>query len=260
MEDIKKVIADRLDVLMAEAEKHGKNQKQISIETGIPSNSLSQYHNGSREIKPYNLIKLAKYFNVSTDYLLGLTDTKSTNLDVQEICKQTYLSEETLKTICLIAFIDGKKTYFDDFIKADDDCGKMFERFANFHHHLLFYLNQLFEKRDIFIEFLKLYAELSFRAAGRRCDAIDAQKFEMQLIFYKMNEETYANDASWDRFRLSQEVLKFLDAVEYPDTIQSEINSVVPNFNTLPKEALGLLEASGYFERHPELRPTKHLE
>ena len=32
MEDIKKVIADRIDILMAEAEKHGKNQKQIELQ------------------------------------------------------------------------------------------------------------------------------------------------------------------------------------------------------------------------------------
>ena len=51
MEDIKKVVADRLDILMTEAEKQGKNQKQISAETDVPSNSLSQYHNGSREIR-----------------------------------------------------------------------------------------------------------------------------------------------------------------------------------------------------------------
>lgn len=260
MEDVKKIIADRLDILMAEAERHGKNQKQISIETDIPSNSLSQYHNGSREIKAYNLIKLAKYFNVSTDYLLGLTNIKSANLDVQQICNQTYLSEETLKTICLVAFIDGKKTSFDNFIKEDEDCYKTIEKFSDFDHDLLYYLNQLFENRDLFIEFLALYAELSYRAGGRRNDAIDALKNEMLLFYYKLHEEDYKNAASWDRFRLSQEVLKFLDAVEYPNTMQGDINTAALNFDTLPKQDISLLEASGYFKRHPELRPQSSPE
>ena len=85
--DIKTTVARRLDILMMEAEKKGIKQKQISIETGIPSNTFSQYHNEKREIKADNLVKLARYFNVSTDYLLGLTDVKSPNINVQQVCQ-----------------------------------------------------------------------------------------------------------------------------------------------------------------------------
>lgn len=256
MENIKKVIADRLDILMVEAEKHGKNQKQISIETDIPSNSLSQYHNGSREIRAYNLIKLAKYFNVSTDYLLGLTDVKSTSLDVQQICKLIWLSEEALKTICLFAFIDGKATCFEEAIKRDDKCCETNDRFANFDHSLLYYFNQLLENRDLFIDFLRLYSELSFQAQKRHENSTLMRLPEMSgLNFYqKANEEA----ASRDRFRLSQEVIKFLDAVEYPDATQDGKCSTVHNFDDLSKKNVDFLESIGYFDRRPELRPKKH--
>lgn len=36
--------------------------------------SISRYINGITEPDLFNLIKIAKYFNVSTDYLLGLSD------------------------------------------------------------------------------------------------------------------------------------------------------------------------------------------
>ena len=256
MEDIKKVIADRLDILMTEAEKQGKNQKQLSAETEVPSNSLSQYHNGSREIRAYNLIKLAKYFNVSTDYLLGLTDIKSTSLDVQQICKLTGLSEGALKTICLIAFIDGKTTCFDDVIKNDNKCCETNARFAKFGYGLLDHFNELLENRDLFIDFLRLYSELSFRARERHEYTCLMQLPEMvNLNFYqKTNEEA----ASRDRFRLSQEVIKFLDAVEYPNTAQDGKCTTVQNFDGLSKKDIDFLESTGYFEKHPELRPKKY--
>ncbi len=36
----------------------------------------SKYENGIREIPVHHLITLAKYYHVSVDYLLGLTDRK----------------------------------------------------------------------------------------------------------------------------------------------------------------------------------------
>ncbi|MBQ2757991.1 MAG: helix-turn-helix transcriptional regulator [Clostridia bacterium] len=42
----------------------------------IKQNTYSQYENGQRQLPIPLLIKLAKYYNVSTDYILGLTDRK----------------------------------------------------------------------------------------------------------------------------------------------------------------------------------------
>jgi len=36
--------------------------------------SINNWENGTHDIKSEYLIRLAKFFNVSTDYLLGLTD------------------------------------------------------------------------------------------------------------------------------------------------------------------------------------------
>lgn len=38
--------------------------------------TYSQYENGQRQIPIDVLVKLARYYGVSTDYLLGLTDDK----------------------------------------------------------------------------------------------------------------------------------------------------------------------------------------
>lgn len=52
-------------------------QKQIADYLHIKQNTYSQYENGHRQIPVDCLIALAKYYNTSTDYLLGLTDKKT---------------------------------------------------------------------------------------------------------------------------------------------------------------------------------------
>lgn len=52
-------------------------QSEIASYLHIKQNTYSQYENGQRQLPVDVLIALAKYYNVSTDYILGLTDTKS---------------------------------------------------------------------------------------------------------------------------------------------------------------------------------------
>ncbi len=49
-------------------------QKEIADYLHIKQNTYSQYENGQRQLPIDVLIKLAKYFHVSTDYILELTD------------------------------------------------------------------------------------------------------------------------------------------------------------------------------------------
>lgn len=51
-------------------------QKDIAEYLHIKQNTYSQYENGQRQLPTDVLIRLAKYYNVSTDYLLGLTNIK----------------------------------------------------------------------------------------------------------------------------------------------------------------------------------------
>lgn len=52
----------------------GTTQQQLSKVLNIKQNTYSQYENGSRQIPIDILIKLAKYYEVSVDYVLNLTD------------------------------------------------------------------------------------------------------------------------------------------------------------------------------------------
>jgi transcriptional regulator with XRE-family HTH domain len=49
-------------------------QREVADHLHIRQNTYSQYENGQRGLPIDTLIKLAGYFGVSTDYILGLTD------------------------------------------------------------------------------------------------------------------------------------------------------------------------------------------
>ena len=51
-----------------------KTQKQIANYLHLNREVYRRYEKGEREIPVWAVIKLADYYRVSTDYLLGLTD------------------------------------------------------------------------------------------------------------------------------------------------------------------------------------------
>ena len=51
-------------------------QKQISLILNCTQQTYSRYETGEITIDINNLIKLAEFYNTSTDYLLGLTNEK----------------------------------------------------------------------------------------------------------------------------------------------------------------------------------------
>ena len=51
-------------------------QKEVAEYLHIKQNTYSQYENGQRQLPIDILVKLATFYNVSTDYILELTDKR----------------------------------------------------------------------------------------------------------------------------------------------------------------------------------------
>ena len=68
--------------------------EELSAETGISKSSLGKYESDDyKDISPFNLVKLAQFYGVSTDYLLGLTEQKNhPNAEIHEL----HLSDDML--------------------------------------------------------------------------------------------------------------------------------------------------------------------
>lgn len=109
----------------------GITQSQLANETKVPQSAISEYINGrqggkeSRAPDCAAIIALAKYFSVSTDYLLGLSDIKTPNLNAHEIHRMTGLTEENITSLinhgpygpnCYPDLMDGFKKLINDLI------------------------------------------------------------------------------------------------------------------------------------------------
>ena len=63
--------SERLKELRTEK---GITQDMLAQATGLSQSALANWENGKRSPTATAIITLAKYFNVTTDYLLGMTD------------------------------------------------------------------------------------------------------------------------------------------------------------------------------------------
>lgn len=58
-------------------EERNLTSKDVEVGAGLANSSLSQWKKGKGKPSLENIIKVASYFNVSTDYLLCLSDEKN---------------------------------------------------------------------------------------------------------------------------------------------------------------------------------------
>lgn len=82
----------------------GLTREQIALKLGIDTSTVTKYYNGDRKLTIEAIKRFSSSFNVSTDYLLGLTDVKSTDIDISSICNYTGLTEEALFFLSDVAF------------------------------------------------------------------------------------------------------------------------------------------------------------
>ena len=87
-------------------------QSNLSKATGIARQTVSMYYNGQTIPTADKLRQIAEYFGVSADYLLGLTDIKSTDTEIQAVCDYTGLKETAVH--CLHQYLNSETSAFDD--------------------------------------------------------------------------------------------------------------------------------------------------
>ena len=97
--------AERLKLLYFNS---GETQEQAAIRFGVSRQGFGNWLNGRTQPDYDALCKLAEYYNVSTDYLLGRTDVKTPDTELKTVCEVTNLSESAVNRI--IEF-SSKKSY-----------------------------------------------------------------------------------------------------------------------------------------------------
>lgn len=89
-------------------------QKDVAEKIGVSERSYCTYENGTRDPSTETVIKMADFFNVSTDYLLGVSNVPSVNREepnLQGLLAKIFfeISDETRAE-----FVGLLKKYIDD--------------------------------------------------------------------------------------------------------------------------------------------------
>lgn len=88
-----KVFSKRLAALMKE---RNITQEELAHELGIKRQTVSLYKNGQSTPDAAQLKNIATFFDVSADWLLGLTNTRSQDIDIRRICEKIGLKEQVI--------------------------------------------------------------------------------------------------------------------------------------------------------------------
>lgn len=156
-----------------------------------------------------DLITLKKHFNISTDYLLGLTDIMTSDIDIKTMCEYTGLSESAIAVLHKtrphnfgLATIDIRDKYTneclfqglvtDEHIKQlnyliEDEC--FFDFLAQIYNHSLYELKIALKNREIESDPMQKnipYLQSKYLDFYELTDSRDLSLFKLQQIFTKI--------------------------------------------------------------------------
>jgi len=98
------ILAERIGKLRAGV---GESQQNLADKIGVKRETVKFWESGDRQIKGADITKLAEHFNVSADYLLGLSDVPTNDKDFAFVCNYTGLSERAVGMLELVQKLPG---------------------------------------------------------------------------------------------------------------------------------------------------------
>ncbi len=181
----------RLRLLLEEGKPNGVTQETLAQFVGVKRQSISQWQYGITSPDVNYLIKIANYFNVSADYLLGRIDVKAPEIDNMAIHKKIGLSEEAITNLKNI-LSDGmgawpKSKYVNLFLSHKE----LFVWFLNISECMAFTENynavESYKKGDYHTK----YEELQTKAREMgNCEIIDERHYQDYLLFKSQHHFT----------------------------------------------------------------------
>lgn len=78
---------------------NSETQQQLADALGVSRSFVKSWENNERPIRSDDLIMLARHYGVSADYILGLSEAKSPDLDIQTAVKITGLNDAAIANL-----------------------------------------------------------------------------------------------------------------------------------------------------------------
>ncbi|WP_449463659.1 helix-turn-helix domain-containing protein [Streptococcus suis] len=122
------MLGTRLQTLRVD---NGKNKEELSIYLNMTVDAYSRYETGKRQPSVDNLVKLAIFYGVSLDYLLGRDDIEIPVFDRESVVSYRDLVELGVNPKLahgIVAQIDSSKPFEERIRRSVDDKTKFVTR------------------------------------------------------------------------------------------------------------------------------------
>lgn len=73
--------------------------EEVGKAIGVSREIINHWEHGTRQIKAAHVAALAKFYDVTADYILGLDKNKTSSIEVKEICNYTGLPVDIVETL-----------------------------------------------------------------------------------------------------------------------------------------------------------------
>lgn len=91
-----KLVGERIGLLRSA---RNETQEQLGEAVGVTREVVQHWERASRNVKAAHIAKLARHFDTSADYILGLREYKTLDVSVGVACDVTGLSQKAVETL-----------------------------------------------------------------------------------------------------------------------------------------------------------------
>lgn len=176
------------------------SQKALAERLGITQAALSNYEKGTRQPSIDQLVSIAKGFNTSVDYLLGISNVETLDDDVKAISNYTGLSDDAIEDLSNINTICQFNKFPFDF----------FNSVIKFLYSNSYTIIDYFDNLSEFNKLFNLYSDENILyISSDKLDKIDS---DMEHYFNRLMVYKYRLSKSFDRL-LDDENVNFFDNI-----------------------------------------------
>lgn len=191
--ELSKIIGERINTLLA---KNDFKQKDLSDWTGIkPENTISYFCSGKRIPNTSQLKKIAEFFNTTTDYLLGLSDSPSNEVEFIKLTELTGLCDEAIEQL----WEEYEGGWRGDNIQANEIMNKLVEEgvlgslvreMTNYADYLTSHINYLTEIYQSAKKQYEKYALQSLKQMSKRENGVVVSDEARNLSLVAIDDES----------------------------------------------------------------------
>lgn len=170
------------------------SQKKMAEYLNIAQNTYSQYENGTRQMPIHILIEICRYFNVSSDYILGLSDTKSASTLSVPQYHPSYTQEDNLS---LYNYIENasEKQLSDDIIWSANNLYSDNQK-EKIKEVLIELIHEIVARYQTYEKYTQLNRVISLWSTYKNDLNLYYEALNARIVYQKFKKNTYDKNTS----------------------------------------------------------------